>query len=75
MKLANGLAVSVQGLGCGRGQVVNKPVRSPAWQFPGPTLLPWRTTLETMLLALESRAARSEIRDGASNMSRARKTC
>ena len=47
-------AVSVQGHACrSRAQVVSKPVKIAGMAFQAPTLLPWRTTLENLLLPLE----------------------
>ena len=35
------------------GEVVSKPVKIAGMAFQAPTLLPWRTTLENLLLPLE----------------------
>ena len=47
-------AVPVQGHGAGRGRrSSSKPVKIAGMAFQAPTLLPWRTTLDNLLLPLE----------------------
>src|SRR5437868_7937184 len=53
MKLATGLQFPFKGSVAVAGQVVNKPVKLAGMVFQAPTLLPWRTTLENLLLPLE----------------------
>jgi NitT/TauT family transport system ATP-binding protein len=53
MKLATGLQFPFKGSVQVAGQVVSKPVKIAGMAFQAPTLLPWRTTLENLLLPLE----------------------
>src|SRR5256714_12179889 len=53
MKLATGLQFPFKGSVQGAGSVVSKPVKIAGMAFQAPTLLPWRTTLENLLLPLE----------------------
>jgi len=53
MKLATGLQFPFKGSVAVAGQVVSKPVKIAGMAFQAPTLLPWRTTLENLLLPLE----------------------
>jgi NitT/TauT family transport system ATP-binding protein len=53
MKLATGLQFPFKGTVQVAGQVVSKPVKIAGMAFQAPTLLPWRTTLENLLLPLE----------------------
>jgi NitT/TauT family transport system ATP-binding protein len=53
MKLATGLQFPFKGSVKVSGQVVNQPVKIAGMAFQAPTLLPWRTTLENLLLPLE----------------------
>lgn len=53
MKLATGLQFPVKGTVDVAGDRVNKPVKIAGMAFQAPTLLPWRTTLENLLLPLE----------------------
>jgi NitT/TauT family transport system ATP-binding protein len=63
MKLATGLQFPFKGSVAVAGQVVSKPVKIAGMAFQAPTLLPWRTTLENLLLPLEIvEPHRSEIR-------------
>ena len=63
MKLATGLQFPFKGSVAVAGQVVSKPVKIAGMAFQAPTLLPWRTTLENLLLPLEIvEPYRSEIR-------------
>ena len=63
MKLATGLQFPFKGAVRVAGEVVSKPVKIAGMAFQAPTLLPWRTTLENLLLPLEIvEPHRSEIR-------------
>jgi len=63
MKLATGLQFPFKGTVKVAGEVVNRPVKIAGMAFQAPTLLPWRTTLENLLLPLEIvEPHRSEIR-------------
>src|SRR5207249_9643388 len=63
MKLATGLQFPHKGSVRVAGQQVAKPVKIAGMAFQAPTLLPWRTTLEKLLLPLEIvEPHRSEIR-------------
>ena len=63
MKLATGLQFPFKGTVKVAGEKVSKPVRIAGMAFQAPTLLPWRTTLENLLLPLEIvEPHRSEIR-------------
>jgi NitT/TauT family transport system ATP-binding protein len=63
MKLATGLQFPFKGTVKVAGEVVSKPVKIAGMAFQAPTLLPWRTTLENLLLPLEIvEPHRSEIR-------------
>jgi NitT/TauT family transport system ATP-binding protein len=53
MKLATGLQFPFQGTVQVAGERVSKPVKIAGMAFQAPTLLPWRTTLENLLLPLE----------------------
>jgi NitT/TauT family transport system ATP-binding protein len=53
MKLATGLQFPFRGTVKVAGEVVSKPVKIAGMAFQAPTLLPWRTTLENLLLPLE----------------------
>jgi NitT/TauT family transport system ATP-binding protein len=53
MKLATGLQFPFKGTVDVAGDRVNKPVKIAGMAFQAPTLLPWRTTLENLLLPLE----------------------
>src|SRR5436190_6509802 len=53
MKLATGLQFPFKGSVQVAGSVVSKPVKIAGMAFQAPTLLPWRTTLENLLLPLE----------------------
>src|SRR5450432_3367206 len=53
MKLATGLQFPFKGSVAVAGQIVSKPVKIAGMAFQAPTLLPWRTTLENLLLPLE----------------------
>src|SRR5258708_32605983 len=53
MKLATGLQFPFQGSVLVAGEQVSKPVKIAGMAFQAPTLLPWRTTLENLLLPLE----------------------
>ncbi|MCZ7660147.1 MAG: ABC transporter ATP-binding protein [Xanthobacteraceae bacterium] len=53
MKLATGLQFPFAGTVAVAGEVVRKPVKIAGMAFQAPTLLPWRTTLENLLLPLE----------------------
>jgi NitT/TauT family transport system ATP-binding protein len=53
MKLATGLQFPFRGTVRVDGQVVSKPVKIAGMAFQAPTLLPWRSTLENLLLPLE----------------------
>ncbi len=53
MKLATGLQFPRAGTVRVDGQAVNKPVKIAGMAFQNPTLLPWRTTLDNILLPLE----------------------
>ncbi len=63
MKLATGLQFPFAGHVHVAGEEVTKPVKIAGMAFQAPTLLPWRTTLDNLLLPLEIvRPHRSEIR-------------
>ncbi|MBI3702765.1 MAG: ABC transporter ATP-binding protein [Rhizobiales bacterium] len=53
MKLATGLQFPLKGTVRVAGEAVNKPLKIAGMAFQAPTLLPWRTTLENLLLPLE----------------------
>ena len=53
MKLATGLQFPYRGTVQVAGAPVTKPVKIAGMAFQAPTLLPWRTTLENLLLPLE----------------------
>ena len=53
MKLATGLQFPFRGTVEVAGERVEKPVKIAGMAFQAPTLLPWRTTLENLLLPLE----------------------
>ncbi len=53
MKLATGLQFPFKGTVRVAGEVVSQPVKIAGMAFQAPTLLPWRTTLENLLLPLE----------------------
>jgi len=63
MKLAAGLQFPFKGTVRVAGELVRRPVKIAGMAFQAPTLLPWRTTLENLLLPLEIvEPHRSEIR-------------
>ena len=63
MKLATGLQFPFKGTVRVAGELVRRPVKIAGMAFQAPTLLPWRTTLENLLLPLEIvEPHRSEIR-------------
>ncbi len=63
MKLATGLQFPFKGTVSVAGRKVSQPVKIAGMAFQAPTLLPWRTTLENLLLPLEIvQPHRSEIR-------------
>jgi NitT/TauT family transport system ATP-binding protein len=53
MKLASGLLLPSQGVIKVAGERVRGPVKIVGMAFQNPTLLPWRTTLDNLLLPLE----------------------
>ena len=53
MKLATGLQFPFMGTVRVAGEIVKQPVKIAGMAFQAPTLLPWRTTLENLLLPLE----------------------
>jgi NitT/TauT family transport system ATP-binding protein len=53
MKLATGLQFPRSGTTIVAGQEVRAPVKLAGMAFQNPTMLPWRTTLENLLLPLE----------------------
>jgi NitT/TauT family transport system ATP-binding protein len=53
MKLATGLQFPFAGHVRVAGSAVNRPLKIAGMAFQAPTLLPWRTTLENLLLPLE----------------------
>jgi NitT/TauT family transport system ATP-binding protein len=53
MKLATGLQFPFKGTVQVAGERVSRPVKIAGMAFQAPTLLPWRTTLENLLLPLE----------------------
>ena len=53
MKLATGLKRATRGTVTIDGQVVTKPTKIVGMAFQAPTLLPWRSTLDNVLLPLE----------------------
>ena len=53
MKLATGLQFPFKGTVRVAGSIVDKPLKIAGMAFQAPTLLPWRTTLENLLLPLE----------------------
>src|SRR5687768_10693803 len=63
MKLATGLQFPFKGTVRIAGEVVDKPLKIAGMAFQAPTLLPWRTTLDNLLLPLEIvQPYRSELR-------------
>ena len=63
MKLATGLQFPFRGTVRVAGRVVDQPLKIAGMAFQAPTLLPWRTTLENLLLPLEIvQPHRSEMR-------------
>jgi NitT/TauT family transport system ATP-binding protein len=63
MKLATGLQFPFAGTVSVAGRMVSQPVKIAGMAFQAPTLLPWRTTLENLLLPLEIvQPYRSEMR-------------
>jgi NitT/TauT family transport system ATP-binding protein len=63
MKLATGLQFPFQGTVRVAGEAVTQPLKIAGMAFQAPTLLPWRTTLENLLLPLEIvRPHRGEMR-------------
>jgi NitT/TauT family transport system ATP-binding protein len=63
MKLVTGLQFPFAGTVTVGGEQVIKPVKIAGMAFQAPTLLPWRTTLENLLLPLEIvQPHRSELR-------------
>ncbi|HUG60889.1 MAG TPA: ABC transporter ATP-binding protein [Methylomirabilota bacterium] len=53
MKLATGLQFPFEGTVTVAGSAVDKPVTMAGMAFQNPTLLPWRTTLDNVMLPLE----------------------
>jgi NitT/TauT family transport system ATP-binding protein len=53
MKLATGLQFPFKGTVRIAGHVIDRPVKIAGMAFQAPTLLPWRTTLDNLLLPLE----------------------
>lgn len=53
MKLATGLQFPQSGVVTVAGEVVDQPVKIAGMAFQAPTLLPWRSTLDNVLLPLE----------------------
>ena len=53
MKLATGLQFPFKGTVRVAGEVIQQPVKIAGMAFQAPTLLPWRTTLDNLLLPLE----------------------
>jgi len=53
MKLATGLQFPFKGTVRVAGEAVTQPVKIAGMAFQAPTLLPWRTTLDNLLLPLE----------------------
>lgn len=53
MKLATGLQFPFKGTVRVAGEIVDKPLKIAGMAFQAPTLLPWRTTLDNLLLPLE----------------------
>jgi NitT/TauT family transport system ATP-binding protein len=53
MKLATGLQFPFKGIVRVDGQTVTRPVKIAGMAFQAPTLLPWRSTLDNLLLPLE----------------------
>jgi NitT/TauT family transport system ATP-binding protein len=53
MKLATGLQFPFEGTVCVAGEPVTRPVKIAGMAFQAPTLLPWRSTLDNLLLPLE----------------------
>jgi NitT/TauT family transport system ATP-binding protein len=63
MKLATGLQFPFKGKVRVAGEVVSRPLKIAGMAFQAPTLLPWRTTLDNLLLPLEIvEPYRSELR-------------
>ena len=74
MKLATGLQFPFKGTVKVAGELVSQPVKIAGMAFQAPTLLPWRTTLENLLLPLEIvEPHRSEIAPQARRICRARR--
>jgi NitT/TauT family transport system ATP-binding protein len=74
MKLATGLMPPTRGTVIVAGREVTGPLKISGMAFQNPTLLPWRTTLENILLPLEivEPHRRSFRRDRAKNLAKAR---
>lgn len=53
MKLATGLRPATRGVVSIAGEKVNGPLKQVGMAFQAPTLLPWRTTLDNVMLPLE----------------------
>jgi NitT/TauT family transport system ATP-binding protein len=53
MKLATGLQFPFKGTVRVAGELIRQPVKIAGMAFQAPTLLPWRTTLDNLLLPLE----------------------
>ena len=75
MKLVTGLMPPTRGTVSVAGQRVTGPLKIAGMAFQNPTLLPWRTTLENILLPLEivEPHRRSFRRDRAANVEKARR--
>lgn len=68
LKLISGLMVATEGTVRVDGALVTRPLKNVGMAFQNPTLLPWRTTLDNVLLPLEvSEAHRSRFRANYSN--------
>ena len=75
MKLVTGLMPPTRGTVSVAGKIVTGPLKIAGMAFQNPTLLPWRTTLENILLPLEivEPHRRSFRRDRAANVEKARR--
>ena len=76
MKLTTGLRRPTKGSIHVGGQMVDGPLKISGMAFQAPSLLPWRTTLDNVLLPLEIvEPYRSQFKENAPNLKPAPSTC